>query len=595
MNRSEIEDQYKWNLAHIYENEQQWEEEYQKVEAYIKEIAAFSGCLSTSADHLLQCFTIFENSSLLMERLYVYASLHKDEDTRESNYQTLSERAHTLNVKLNMATSFMEPELLALEPNILHQFYLDKPELTHFKLTIDRILRSKPHVLTKEIEQLLAKVGDISSIPGNVFTMFNNADIKFPSIQNEHGEQVQLTKGNYIQIMESKNRDVRKAAFKALNESYISYKNTLAATLYGNIKKNIFYADIKKFPSALHMELFPDNVPVEVYENLIQTVKNNLDPIYQYMELRKQALDLDTVHMYDVYTPLIPELDVEITYDQAYDTMIEGLSVLGGEYINLLKEARQNRWIDVFENEGKRSGAYSWGAYGSHPYVLLNHNKNINSMFTLAHEMGHALHSYYSDQENPYLYSQYTIFVAEVASTVNEVLLMNHLLRTTNDKKMRMYLINYFLEQFRTTVYRQTMFAEFEKIAHELVQNGTPLTPDKFAEIYFDLNKTYYGDQVVSDEEIAYEWARIPHFYRSFYVYKYATGFCATISIAKRILEEGQPAVDDYLKFLKSGCTDDPIELLKIAGVDMASPEPIQNALSYFAELVNELQSLYNE
>ena len=422
--------------------------------------------------------------------------------------------------------------------------------------------------------------------------MLNNADIKFPYIKDEKNNEIELTKGRYIQLMESDDRRVRKDAFEALYSTYSKQKNTLAALLNANVKANIFSARARKYGSAREESLFADNVPVEVYDNLINAIHENLDIMHRYVKLRKKIMKLDDLHMYDLYTPMIKEVKMDISFEEAKDIVKDGLELLGEDYIKDLEKGFKSGWIDVYENEGKRSGAYSWGCYDSHPYVLLNHTDTLNNMFTLAHEMGHALHSYYSDSNQPYIYAQYKIFVAEVASTLNEALVMNHLLKKTTDKTKKMYLLNYFMEQFRTTVYRQTMFAEFEKIIHEKAEAGEALTAELLCSIYRDLNIKYYGPDMVVDDYIDIEWARIPHFYTSFYVYKYATGFSAAISISQQILNEGQPAVQRYLKFLKSGGSDYPIELLKIANVDMSTTEPVNNALKLFGSLLDQMEEL---
>jgi len=454
------------------------------------------------------------------------------------------------------------------------------------------MIRQKPHVLSRAEEALIAQVGNLAQSPGKIFNLLNNADLKFPKIKNEQGEEVELTHGRYIQFLESRDRDVRRNAFKAMYSTYAKYKNTIAATLSSNINKNIFYARARHYPSVLEMSLFGDNIPKEVYTNLIDTIHESLPLLHRYLKLRKKLLKVEELHMYDLFAPLVEEFKMDITYDEAKEIVERGLQPLGENYLNILRQGFSSRWIDVYENENKRSGAYSWGAYGTHPYVLLNHKDNLNSMFTLAHEMGHAIHSYLSDEHQEYRYAQYTIFLAEVASTLNEALLMNYLLKNTTDPKEKLYLLTYYADQFRTTVFRQTMFAEFEKIIHEKAEAGESLTPDELCKIYYDLNVLYHGKDMVVDKDIEMEWARIPHFYTSFYVYKYATGFSAATSFAKQILEEGEPAVERYLGFLKSGGSDYSINILKRAGVDMSSPEPIKQAMSVFKELLDEMEQL---
>lgn len=458
--------------------------------------------------------------------------------------------------------------------------------------SIKENLRQKEHILSEKEEQILAMSAEISDIGGDVFTMFNNADIKFPYIKDEEGEEIEVTKGRYIAFLESKDRRVRKDAFEAVYSSYKKMKNTLAASLTGNVKKNRFYSLVRKYPSALEASLDNDNIPVDVYTTLIDTVNKNLPLLDRYLKLRKKVLKLDELHMYDLYVPMVEEFDKKIPYEEARTIVAEALKPLGEEYIGYLQKGMNSAWIDVYENEGKTSGAYAWGAYKTHPYVLLNYQNKINDVFTLAHEMGHALHSYYTNMTQPYVYSEYKIFVAEVASTVNESLLMRYLLPRASSKQEKAYLLNHYLEEFRGTVFRQVMFAEFEKIIHEKVEQGEALNAQELSNIYYGLNKKYFGEAVTVDEDIAMEWSRIPHFYSSFYVYKYATGFSSATAIAEKILTEGRPAVDKYLEFLKSGGSNYPLELLKIAGVDLSTPQPIQDALNVFEKTLDELEEL---
>jgi oligoendopeptidase F len=526
-----------------------------------------------------------------MERLYVYANMKHHEDMADSTYQALSEKSKKLHVDVGEALSFITPEILALPEEKLQQF-IASSELSPYKKTLEDMLRQKPHILSKAEEALLAQVGNLSQASGTIFGMINNADMKFPKIKNDQGEEVELTHGRYIQFLESQNREVRESAFKAVYSTYAKQKNTLAATLSANVTKNIFYAKTRKYPSALESTLYGDNIPVSVYTNLIAAIHESLPLLHRYIEVRKKLLKVDELHMYDLFAPLVEEYKMEIPYEQAEKTVMESVKPLGEKYQAILNDGFNNGWIDIYENEGKRSGAYSWGAYGTHPYVLLNHKDNLNSMFTLTHEMGHAIHSYLSDTTQNYRDAQYTIFLAEVASTLNEALLMDYMLKKSTDPKEKMYLLTYYADQFRTTVFRQTMFAEFEKIIHEKAEAGESLTHQDLSKIYYDLNKQYHGDSMVVDQDIEMEWARIPHFYNSFYVFKYATGFSAATSFAKQILDEGQPAVDRYLGFLKSGGSDFSIEILKRAGVDMSSTEPIHQAMSVFKGLVEEMEKL---
>ncbi|HYK73592.1 MAG TPA: oligoendopeptidase F [Pseudoneobacillus sp.] len=588
--RNKIDAQYQWNLEDIYSSLEDWKEDFQSLSEKIVELSNFEGTLSKGPDFLLEYLQLNTEINLVKERLGVYAKFRHDENTKDTERQELLLQLQPLEIQYSTATAFFIPELLELDSETLETYYL-KPELLFFKKNLDNILRMKPHLLSIEQEKLISQTSLLYSAD-HTFTMLDNADITFEPVKDENGNIYMLTSSTFGKLMANENREIRKMAFENTYKSYGSLINTIASTYLGNVKKDLFYSQVRNYPSSLGHALFENNVKVDVYSNLVDTIKDNQSLMHRYISIRKKALNLPEIHMYDIYAPLVPDSPQDIPYEEAYDIMLDGLSILGDEYISILKEARTNRWIDVFTNDGKMSGAYQWGTYGTHPYVLLNHRNDLDSLFTLAHEMGHALHTYYSDRENPYLYAQYVIFVAEVASTVNEVLLINHMLKKTNDPSKRKNLINYFMEIFKGKMFRQTMFAEYEKIVHEKVRNGEPLTSTHFNDIYYKLNQEYYGQDIIHDEQIKLEWARIPHFYRSFYVYQYATGFAAAIAIAKRILEEGEPAVQDYLNFLKSGGTDSPIELLKIAGVDMASPKPIKDAMEVFEDLINEFEDL---
>ncbi len=590
LKRSEVPAEHRWKLEDIFASQDAWDQEYKEVKDGLADFAKFKGTL-TDAAAIKACFELEDDISMHLERLYVYANMRHHEDMADPTYQALSDKASKLSVEAGEAFSFVTPEILSLSEEKLKSLIAD-PSLAKYKQTLEEMLRQKPHVLSASEEALLAQVGNISQTSSTVFGMLNNADLKFPKVKNEQGEEVELTHGSYIQFLESSDPKVRRNAFEATYGTYAKHKNTLAATLSGNVKKNLFYANARHYPSALEMSLFGDNIPKEVYTNLIDTIHEHLPLLHRYMALRKKLLKVDELHMYDLFAPLVEEFKMDITYEEAKKIVSESLKPLGEDYLNVLQEGFDNSWIDVYENEGKRSGAYSWGAYGTHPYVLLNHNDNLNSMFTLTHEMGHALHSYYSDKHNDYRDAQYTIFLAEVASTLNEALLMDYLLDRTEDPKEKLYLLTYYANQFRTTVFRQTMFAEFEKIIHERAEQGESLTPQDLSQIYYDLNVKYHGDDMVVDQAIEMEWARIPHFYTSFYVYKYATGFSAATSFSKQILEEGQPAVDRYLGFLRSGGSDFSINILKKAGVDMSTPEPIRQAMSVFESLIEEMEKL---
>ena len=588
--RSETSPDHRWKLEDLFASQAEWDKEYNEAKELTRKVAAFQGKLADPLQ-LKACFELEDELSLHVERLYVYANMRHHEDTAEPVNMALSDKSKKLSVETGEALSFITPEVLSLPDEALDRL-IANPELAKYKFTLEEMRREKAHILSKSEESLLAQAGNISQAPNTIFSMLNNADLKFPKVKNEQGEEIELTQGRYIQFLESKNRDVRREAFKAMYDTYGKMKNTLASTLSANVNKNIFYARARKYPSALEMSLYGDNIPKDVYTNLIGAIHKQLPLMHRYMNLRKKLLKVDELHMYDLFAPLVEEFKMDITYDEAKATVLDSLKPLGDDYLSVLKEGFEGGWIDVYENEGKRSGAYSWGAYGTHPYVLLNHKDNLNSMFTLTHEMGHALHSYYSDKSQDYRDAQYTIFLAEVASTLNEALLMHYMLEKSTDPKEKMYLLTYYADQFRTTVFRQTMFAEFEMIIHEKAEAGESLTPQELSKIYYDLNKLYYGDDMVVDQDIEMEWARIPHFYTSFYVYKYATGFSAATSFSKQILDEGAPAVERYLGFLKSGGSDYSINILKKAGVDMSTPEPVEQAMSVFESLIGQMEAL---
>ncbi|WP_297134397.1 oligoendopeptidase F [uncultured Eubacterium sp.] len=583
-----------WCLEDMFESDDFWEEEFGRLQRMIFQYEDFEGTLGESADRLLEYLKFNDETNLLMERLYVYANMRYHQDMANSMYQEFAARAQKLMVEMSGASAFAEPEILEITTEKINVFFNENPELETYKRYISEILRGKNHTLDKKTETILAKSRQMANAAENIFSMYNGADIKFPSITTGEGEEIEITHGNFVPLLESVDREVRKAAFEGVYETYGKMRNTLAATFAANLDQANFYAQVRNFSSAREMYLYGSNISESVYDNLIETVHKNMDKMHKYVSLRKKILDVSELHMYDLYTPIAKAPDTKYSFEAAKDIVLEGLAPMGEEYIKVLEEGFDNRWIDVYENEGKRSGAYSWGAYGIHPYVLMNYHGTLDHVFTLAHEMGHAIHSYYSDANQPYVNAGYKIFVAEVASTCNESLLIQHLLKITEDEEEKAYLINHFLEQFKGTLYRQTMFAEFEKIAHSMVQNGEGVTADRLCEIYYNLNKKYFGDDIVIDKEIELEWARIPHFYNPFYVYQYATGLSAAIALSKRILEEGKPAVEDYMKFLTGGSSQDPIELLKIAGVDMTSSEPIETALELFGNLLEELQKITN-
>ena len=553
--RSEVPEESTWNLRDVFESDEAWQAEYEALKAVPEQIEAFRGRLGESAETLLEWFRLNDALSVRLEKLYGYASCKGDEDT-------------------------------------VNLFYAAQPELETYRRNIYKIRRRKAHILSPEEEKLLSAAGEMANGPENIASVFRDADLTFPAVTDGEGNERVLTSGTFVPLLMGSDRVLRKNAFEAYYNRFGEFKNTVAAALDGQFRSLKFFSDARHYPSTRAATLDVTEVPEEVYDNLIEAVHANMDKMYRYVALRKKLLGVDELHMYDVYTPIVADADSEITYEEAKATVLEALAVLGEDYTDLLKEGFANRWIDVYENTGKRGGAYSSGNSYPHPYVLLNHKDNLDSMFTLAHEMGHALHSYHSCKYQPVNTAAYVIFVAEVASTCNEVLLMRHLLGKTTDKKQRAYLINHFLDQFKGTVYRQTMFAEFEKIMGEMNGAGEALTADALSEKYLALNKLYFGPDMVSDDGIALEWARIPHFFYNYYVFQYATGFSAAVAIANRILAEGESAVADYKKFLSSGGSADPISLLKIAGVDMSTPKPVNDALALFGELIDEMEQL---
>lgn len=591
MKREEIPQQYQWQMEDMYATNEAWEADFEKLQKGIEEIKKYEGTLGESAEKLLKMQEACDFLSQLAEKVYVYANQRLHENTADAYYQGLSGKAQMLLVQLSEATSYVEPEILSIPKEQLEKF-LQSKELSKYETYFRRLLRRKEHILSKEMEELLAGVEEVAEGPKDTFMMFNNADIKFPVITGEDGEPVEITHGKYVKLLESQDREVRKAAFTGLYESYGKFKNTLAATYRANVKQAGFFAKARKYKSSLEASLSGSAIPVEVYDSLIESVHAHLPALHKYVEIRKEKLGVEQLHMYDLYVPMVGEADKKIPYEEAKEIVLNGLAPLGEDYQALLKKGFTERWIDVYENEGKRSGAYSWGAYGTHPYVLMNYQDTLNNVFTLAHEMGHALHSYYSDETQDYIYAGYKIFVAEVASTCNEALLIRYLLEHSEDDKEKAYLLNYFLEQFRGTLFRQTMFAEFEKIAHGKSEAGEPLTAETLCDIYYELNKKYFGEGIVIDKEIALEWSRIPHFYTPFYVYQYSTGFSAAIAISSKILNGEPGIVEKYKKFLSGGSSLDCIDLLKICDVDMTTKEPVEEALKVFENTLEEFKKI---
>ena len=592
--RSEIAEQDKWAIHDIYATDELWEEDLEKAKAMIPEFAAFAGKLCVSAENLLAYMELEEKADLIADSLANYAMRRSDEDARVSKYQAMVGKMMSTYVELGAASAFATPEIMAVSDETMEEFYASSPKLEKYRRYLTNVRRRREHVLSPAEEKLLAAAGEKANAPDTIYGMFNDADITFPDAVDSQGNKHPLSQGTYISYMESEDRELRKSAFENLYHTYGAYKNTVAAILSAQVKQLQFFAQARKYNSSLEAALDRTNVPTDVYLNLIEAVHKNMDKMHCYVELRKKLLGVDELHMYDIYTPLVGGVDKKSSIDDAKALIYEALAPLGEDYRAILKQGFESRWIDVYENAGKRSGAYSAGAR-VHPFVLMNYTGTLDSQFTLAHEMGHALHSYLSNKHQEPLDANYVIFVAEVASTCNEALLMEHLLAKTTDKKERAYLINHFLDQFRGTLYRQTMFAEFELNIGKMAQEGKSLTPDVLNAEYRRLNKLYFGENIVLDDEIDMEWMRIPHFYYNYYVFQYATGYAAAIALSRRILKEGESAVKDYIGFLSGGCSKSPIDLLKGAGVDMSTTAPVEQALELFGELLGEMEALMAE
>lgn len=592
LKRSEVNEEFTWDLTALYPDNTAWEAAMAEIQEMASDLAKMEGHIADSPQTLLSYLTLWEEMEKKTEPAASYAHRLNDQDTGNTVNQAMVQKMQSIYAGMYSRLAFADPEILAIDEETLERFYAEEPRLEAYRKYIQEIQRLKPHCLSSEMERLLAMTKEMSSIPNQTFSVFNNADLKLPEMTDENGETVRITHGRYGTLIESADRRVRREAFEKMYQTYKQFENTLASLYSGQIKKLMFYAKARKYDSTLEAAVDRNDVSPSVYENLLATVNANLDKMYRYVSLRKRLLGVDELHMYDVYTPIIPDASRKISFEEAKETVLKALAPLGEDYLELLREGFDHRWIDVYENEGKRSGAYSAGTYGVHPYVLMNYTDTLDDMFTLAHEMGHALHSHYSSTVQPYLYSNYKIFVAEVASTCNEILLMEYLLKNTADTKERAYLLNHYLDSFKGTVYRQTMFAEFEKKTNAMAEAGESLTAQVLNDVYYELNQRYFGPDMVSDAYIAGEWARIPHFYYNFYVYQYATGFSAAVAIARNILKEGAPAVARYKEFLSGGCSKSPVELLKIAGVNLESPHPIQEALDVFGEVLDEIEKL---
>ena len=592
LKRSEVREEDTWNVKDMYESVEDWEKELTAIRTIVDKVAEYEGKVMESAGSLLTVLSGLAEAGEKLGLAFNYAERLFDEDQTNTAHQAMNAKAYSAYAEMESRVAFVDPEIIAAPQELLERYYEESDELPLYRKQIEEIRRRKAHCLSAEMEKLLAMTAEMSQTPADTFSILSNADLVLPEVEDENGEKVRLTSGRYGQFIQSADRRVRKDAFEAMYGTYKQFLNTFASLYNGNVKQQIFQAKARKYASTLEAAVDANHVSPDVYQNLIETVSQNLDKMHRYVSLRKKCLGTEDLHMYDIYTPMIPDMAKTISFEEAKETVLKALAPLGEDYVAKVKEGFENRWIDVYENQGKRSGAYSAGAYGCHPYVLLNYNGTLDDVFTLAHEMGHAMHSYYSNETQPYIYAEYKIFVAEVASTCNEILLMEYLLEHTTDQKERAYLLNHYLDSFKGTVYRQTQFAEYEMLTNRMSEEGESLNADNLSKLYLELNKKYYGDEIVSDDEIAYEWARIPHFYYNFYVYQYATSYCAAYSVAHKILEEGAPAVERYKKFLSSGCSQAPVELLKIAGVNLETPAPIQDALDAFGKIIDEMTVL---
>lgn len=589
MLRSEIDDNFKWDLSPIVDGNDAWEMLYKSLEAEYKVLGEFKGKLN-DANNIYNCLTADDKISLAVERLYVYARMRRDEDASETLYQGMVSRIELLSVKISSLTSYIMPELSALDNNFLESLITEE-RFAPYDYAIKKIIRSKAHTLSEKEEKILSELGTFSDGFHDAFSMFDNVDIKFAPVKDSDGNEIEMSHGIYSKLMQSGDRDVRKQAFESMFASYKDMNNTLAQIYGGNVKKNVFYAKVRNFDSALERATFSENVPTTVYNKLLTCVEKALPSMHEYIGLRKKALGLDELHCYDLHVPIVEGASLSLPYDEAYELVKKALTPLGEDYSKLLNRAYNEKWIDVYENKGKTSGAYSWGSYNAHPYVLLNYQPVTHDIFTIAHELGHAMHSYYSNSAQPYAKSGYEIFVAEVASTVNEVLLLKYLIKDS-DADMRKYLLSYYLDMFRTTLFRQTQFAAFEERAHAMAEADEPLTAEALNDLYYSLNQEYYGDELIHDDLIKYEWSRIPHFYRSFYVYKYATGITSAVSIARNIMENGESAVKKYKEFLSTGGSMPPVDELKIAGINLTDDKPFSDCMAEFKSTLNALKEL---
>ncbi len=590
--REEIDVKDTWDLTEIYKNIDEFEKELNGIDKLVDDVVSFKGKIMESSDSLYNFYVAYEKMDRTLTKLFMYASLNRDADTTNSTNQALKMRVMKKNEDISTSTSFISSEMLSVDYDLVLSYIKEDDRLKEYAFDLEKMFRYKEHTLSEAEEAIITEATNAFGTGSDAFNYIDNADINLGKIKDEDGNLVELTNSNYIKYMTSSNRNVRIDAFNHMYEYFKGLKNTISACLKGNIKENFFLSKVKKYASPLEASMYSDNIDVSVYKNLIDVVHDNMDLMYEYMDLRKKALNLDEMHMYDIYVDLVKIDNDDIPFEKGKEIVFNALKPLGNTYINDLKKAFDERWIDIYPNKGKKSGAYSWGSYDTYPYLLLNYNNTTDSVVTMAHELGHSMHSFYSDENQNYFNSQYPIFLAEIASTVNEVLLNDYMYKKARSKDERIFYLTEMLDKIRATIYRQTMFAEFEMIMHDKESNGIPLTEEEFSSTYYNLNKLYYGDNIVSDDLIRYEWARIPHFYTSFYVYKYATGLSAALAIASDILSGRDGARDKYLKFLSSGCSDYPLNILKSVGVDMTTKEPIEKALKVFKEKLEELKEL---
>lgn len=590
--RDEVAKELTWRLEDIYDDESKWESELNKVNELADKFASYQGKISKDSKSLLEVSKLAEEVELYLDRVYGYAHMREDQDTANSKYQGMKQRALSTYMAVSEKSAFIDPEILQISDADLEKFYAETPELDRYKRKIAETRRLKEHMLDAATEALLASAGEMQGASQKAYGMLANADLKFPSVKDSKGEEVQLSNGRFVPTQMSKDRDLRKASFEAFYGRYEEFKNTWAAMYDGEVKSRIFEAKARKYGSAFEAAVDHNDVSPAVCDSLFESIHDNMDKMHRYVTLRKKLLGVDELHMYDVYVGMLPDFDMKVSYEEAKELSLKALAPLGEDYLEVVKEAYENRWIDVVENEGKRGGAYSSGVYDVHPYMLLNYNDTLDDVFTLVHEMGHSMHTWYSNKAQTIVDAGYKIFVAEVASTTNEVLLYHYMKDNAKSKEEKAFIINHFLDSFKGTMFRQTMFEEFERKTCEMAEAGTPLTAESLYDVYLDLNKQYFGKDMISDPQIGWEWCRIPHFYYNFYVYQYATSFAAAVAIADRILKEGKPAVDQYKKFLSSGCTQDPVSLLKIAGVDLTTKAPIDSALAVFGEAISEMEEI---